>query len=344
MALQIRRGTDVDRQGITPKAGEPIFTTDTKKLYIGDGTTAGGIIVDTTSGISNVVEDTTPQLGGNLDINNFDITGTGDISITGQISATSIDLKGSIFADDSTLLVDGVSGRIVGPVHANVTGNVTGDVTGNVTGNLTGAVTGSLDGTMTGSVFSDASSLLVDGINNKIVGDIDTKVLGVKTTDGSQAELKLTYGASGATPSTTLGAIKWEEGGSTYGFMSASQEAVFINQGGSGTGLSLFNQHLVSGGIKVRIDPSNADFTTPTNALEVVGTASATAFAGPVTGDITGSVYADNSTQIIDGVAGEIVSLTFRGETGNTPADTGTVDSWLEVSVNGATKYIPLYD
>ena len=36
MALQIRRGTDVDRQGIVPKAGER-STTDTKRLYIGDG-------------------------------------------------------------------------------------------------------------------------------------------------------------------------------------------------------------------------------------------------------------------------------------------------------------------
>ena len=41
------------------------------------------------SGIANVVEDTTPQLGGNLDLNNFDITGTGDIDLTGTITATS---------------------------------------------------------------------------------------------------------------------------------------------------------------------------------------------------------------------------------------------------------------
>ena len=36
MALQIRRGTDAERTGITPIAGELIFTTDTKKLYVGD--------------------------------------------------------------------------------------------------------------------------------------------------------------------------------------------------------------------------------------------------------------------------------------------------------------------
>jgi hypothetical protein len=47
MALQIRRGTDAERQLFIPLQGEIIFTTDTKKLYVGDGTTAGGIAVDT---------------------------------------------------------------------------------------------------------------------------------------------------------------------------------------------------------------------------------------------------------------------------------------------------------
>jgi hypothetical protein len=41
------------------------------------------------SGIANVVEDTTPQLGGNLDLNSNDIIGTGDIDLTGTITATS---------------------------------------------------------------------------------------------------------------------------------------------------------------------------------------------------------------------------------------------------------------
>jgi len=38
--------------------------------------------------INNVVEDTTPQLGGNLDLNSSDITGTGDINITGTITSS----------------------------------------------------------------------------------------------------------------------------------------------------------------------------------------------------------------------------------------------------------------
>ena len=45
MALQIRRGTDSQRQGITPAEGELIYTTDTYKLYIGDGSTQCGMEV-----------------------------------------------------------------------------------------------------------------------------------------------------------------------------------------------------------------------------------------------------------------------------------------------------------
>ena len=40
-------------------------------------------------GIQNVVEDTTPQLGGDLDLNSNDVTGTGDVNITGTVVAQS---------------------------------------------------------------------------------------------------------------------------------------------------------------------------------------------------------------------------------------------------------------
>ena len=43
MPLQIRRGSDSERAAVTFLQGEPVFTTDTKVLYIGDGTTVGGI-------------------------------------------------------------------------------------------------------------------------------------------------------------------------------------------------------------------------------------------------------------------------------------------------------------
>jgi hypothetical protein len=50
MALQIRRGTNAERQQIIPLQGELLFTTDTKKLWVGDGVTQGGVAVDALTG------------------------------------------------------------------------------------------------------------------------------------------------------------------------------------------------------------------------------------------------------------------------------------------------------
>ena len=48
--------------------------------------------------MENVVDDTSPQLGGNLDLNSKDITGTGNLNITGVLTATSI--AGTVVCSD----------------------------------------------------------------------------------------------------------------------------------------------------------------------------------------------------------------------------------------------------
>ena len=50
MSLKIRRGTNAERLTVTPAEGELIYTTDTKELYIGDGTTVGGKLVTSSGG------------------------------------------------------------------------------------------------------------------------------------------------------------------------------------------------------------------------------------------------------------------------------------------------------
>src|SRR6056297_1654449 len=98
MALRLRRGTDAERLLITPLQGELIYTTDTKKIYVGDGAEQGGVLVgpiDESAG--DLINDTTPQLGGDLDLNANNITGTGNINIDGTITAT-----GSINLGDAT--------------------------------------------------------------------------------------------------------------------------------------------------------------------------------------------------------------------------------------------------
>lgn len=49
MSLKIRRGTNAERLTITPEVGEFLFTTDTKKVFIGDGITVGGIDVSSST-------------------------------------------------------------------------------------------------------------------------------------------------------------------------------------------------------------------------------------------------------------------------------------------------------
>lgn len=97
MALQIRRGIESDRASVTPVTGELLYTTDQYKLYVGDGSTPGGTLISG-SGLTDVVNDTTPQLGGNLDVNGRSIVsasngniviaphGTGTIVFAGNIT------------------------------------------------------------------------------------------------------------------------------------------------------------------------------------------------------------------------------------------------------------------
>lgn len=107
MALKLRRGPNADRLSIVFEEGELVYVTDTKQLYMGDGTTVGGNVV---SGINSVLDDLSPQLGGPLDLNSYDITGQGNLNIRGLITS---DFKGSFFGDDSAMLIDGINSKLV---------------------------------------------------------------------------------------------------------------------------------------------------------------------------------------------------------------------------------------
>ena len=112
MALQVRRGTNAERLGITPLAGELIYVTDTKQLYIGDGTTAGGT-TSIAGTIDALLADTSPQLGGELDLNGNNITGTGNINITGTISASGNINLGDGVGSDILVIGGAIQGHLV---------------------------------------------------------------------------------------------------------------------------------------------------------------------------------------------------------------------------------------
>jgi hypothetical protein len=183
MALRLRRGTDAERAAITPKDGEMIWTTDTNELYVGDGTTTGGIR------ITGALNDSPSVLTRDLSLAGFDIIGSGDILMSSgditvssgtitatnfigdgsqltNISAANLDVadlvveggnyKLSVVADDSTILVDYTTGNADLAV-------VTAD---SITAST--MIAGAFVGDLTGSIFADDSSLVVDGLTGDI--------------------------------------------------------------------------------------------------------------------------------------------------------------------------------
>jgi|688.fasta_scaffold06868_12 hypothetical protein len=93
MALKLRQGLASDRLSITPASGELIYTTDTKQLYVGDGSTAGGNSISgaipvTINSLSDVVINSATngqvlKFDGTNWINGTDNTGAGSTNLDG---------------------------------------------------------------------------------------------------------------------------------------------------------------------------------------------------------------------------------------------------------------------
>lgn len=109
--IQFRKGTFADFTGVNPvlASGEPGYAIDTRTLKIGDGVTAWNSLSTISGiGIQNVVEDSTPQLGGNLDLNSNNIIGSGNLSLIGDIDITgNLDVNGNGTFDRVGIGTDG---------------------------------------------------------------------------------------------------------------------------------------------------------------------------------------------------------------------------------------------
>lgn len=246
MPLQIRRGTNDQRQTelvdqSKPLApGEPLFVTDDQRLYIGDGTTPGGVLVtgfnaeDATDAaaaalvngnafnanvefVYGLTQDTNNRIEARLDLSTYN----------GEIGADAF--RGSVLAADSSTLVNYLNASI------NLDGTVKGDVT----------------------PFTNATHLL---------GDV----------------------------------------GSTFKRLYVSDEGVFIGQAnitGNGTKVNLPAESTVGGipiaaiapGVDYQVNIINADSTRIVDSEN-------SQFTGYFNGDLQGSVFADDSSPLVDSV------------------------------------------
>ena len=83
MSLQLRQGTNAERLTITPLSGEPIWTTDTNALYVGDGVTAGGILVTGSGGGAYTLPTASNTVLGGIKIGaGLAIDGNGVVTVT----------------------------------------------------------------------------------------------------------------------------------------------------------------------------------------------------------------------------------------------------------------------
>ena len=95
-------------------------------LGLSDGLLADRVGGSGSSGISNVVEDTSPQLGGNLDLNSKRIDGIGDINISGDISVSGVITANSFSGTVPSSSLSGALPAIDGSALTNVTGTGSG--------------------------------------------------------------------------------------------------------------------------------------------------------------------------------------------------------------------------
>ena len=79
--IQLKRGLEADRSSVTPAAGELLYTTDTKQVFVGDGSTAGGNVI---SGGGAAIEATASGALANGDI--VVVNSDGTVSVVAGIS------------------------------------------------------------------------------------------------------------------------------------------------------------------------------------------------------------------------------------------------------------------
>ncbi len=275
------------------------------------------------SGLSNVVEDTTPQLGGNLDLNSKNITGTGDINITGVVTATTF--VGALTGDAS-----GNAATATTLQNARTIGGVSFDGSANI--NLPGVkAAGNQDTSGTASVATNVT------VANEASDTECFVMFGVNATGNNAPKSSSSLKYNSSTGGLTAGSFIGDGSGLTG--ITASGSGVIIRDDGSLVGTA----GTIDFGTNVSVSPISAGVVTVTAAagsipgistaqttqLNNLTVAGVTTFTGAI--DANGDLDVDGHTNLDNvSIAGVVTATSFVRTSGTSSqflkAD-GSVDS-----------------
>ena len=279
--------------------------------------------------LNNIVEDTTPQLGGNLDLFNKTITGTGGINMTGVVTATSFVGNGSgltgVVASGTGVVVKN-SGSTVGTAGTiNFGDNLS------VSPASAGIVTITGSAGVTTSQF-DVNKLDVSGIstfsgNIDVNADIDVdghtnldnvSIAGVSTLGGNLTISKQNAVIELSDPDASDANYQIRNDNGTFDIMDSTNSVVKIRATSS----------------YVTIYPNlNAN-----NGLDVMVLAT---FADNI--DANGDLDVDGHTELDNvNIAGVVTATTFKGAvqaTSGTFSSNVTVGTGVTIETNGQATY-----
>jgi hypothetical protein len=200
--------------------------------------------------INNVVEDTSPQLGGALDLNSNNITGTGNISTTGDITITDSD-AGSSAGPDFVLYRDSSSpadGDYIGQLQFKGKHDGGGDeIYAKVTGKISDASQGTEDGLIETAIKGNGSFTIVSRQKSnelQLINGVGLSVAGNTTLSGTLNSHTIPSGTGTIALTSDIGSTDLSAdstpqlGGDldvvTHGIVSTSNRNITITPNGSG--------------------------------------------------------------------------------------------------------------
>jgi len=286
MALRLRRGTDTERQLITPLEGELIYTTDSKELWVGDSTTPGGLRVtgEIPQSISDLA-DVNTSFG--IDVNDF-LTWDG----------------GNFIPNDAFGIINNKSFQL------NIEDGASNPVVDFASSTHYGTFIGDLQGDVVGSVFADDSTIIINGLDKTIgLGDFTTDITIEKNNDRSEIRLRRVEigDISGSPTSVQLGGVSFQAeddaGNRTISRIFSTQDAL-LGYHITDSNYTDFSKYFIL---------TNGNFgignIAPTEKLDVTGNANITGTL--VAASLQGTLTLDDSTIVIDGINGSIVAPSY---------------------------------